>query len=241
MGNPPRPPRRPPDLDPPTRRPPHRDPLDPPRPRPPPFNDHTWHHIKNTLTHHNPDRHQHEADLADALDQLQRRTRNGTATPTEHTLDNHTASTRTPPDTDHDRPAHGDEREQQHEQAQSEPHQREERPQAVEQGHGEPEQHGCKDTPRHGDSTGRAGAGTAKGPGADTGQHLQPAAHQGLAARKDDGRSADPAVFEDEGQPVRDPDQDDHQDREDLDDGNGAQVPYTGLGLYDAEKEAELW
>ena len=168
-----------------------------------PFNDHTWHHIKNTLTHPSPDRHQHEADLADALDQLQRCTRNGTATPTEHTLDNRTAPTRTPPPTDHHRPAHHDRRER-HDAREQQDEQEQREPQR-----GEREQHGRQDRKRRaGRSTGHAATAAAADAGADTGED-----------RKEPG-----------------PDQDGQDD-----DGLEPQVPYTGLGLYDAEKEAELW
>ncbi|SHM27010.1 Mu transposase C-terminal domain-containing protein [Streptomyces yunnanensis] len=52
-----------------------------------PFNDHTWQHIK-TLTLHSShhDAERHEADLADALDQLMRRVHSGHATQTEQAL-----------------------------------------------------------------------------------------------------------------------------------------------------------
>jgi hypothetical protein len=60
-----------------------------------PFNEQTWQYIRTTLTRHtDPD--QHEADLADALDQLMRRARTGNATPAEHRLITRTAPTRTP-------------------------------------------------------------------------------------------------------------------------------------------------
>ncbi|MGW1563374.1 Mu transposase C-terminal domain-containing protein [Streptomyces sp. NPDC002144] len=52
-----------------------------------PFNDHIWQHVKTHALHgHNGDAEQHEAGLADALDQLMRRIRAGHATKTEQAL-----------------------------------------------------------------------------------------------------------------------------------------------------------
>ncbi|WP_249126009.1 Mu transposase C-terminal domain-containing protein [Streptomyces sp. A2-16] len=52
-----------------------------------PFNDRTWQHIKTHVLHdHHGDSDQHEADLADALDQLMRRVHTGHATTTEQAL-----------------------------------------------------------------------------------------------------------------------------------------------------------
>jgi hypothetical protein len=52
-----------------------------------PFDDHTWHHIRTLTLHgHHGDTEQHEADLADALDQLMRRVHTGHATKTEQAL-----------------------------------------------------------------------------------------------------------------------------------------------------------
>ncbi|MFI6689623.1 Mu transposase C-terminal domain-containing protein [Streptomyces sp. NPDC050485] len=61
-----------------------------------PFNDRTWHYLRTTLTRH-PDTDQHEAELADALDQLMRRARTGQATRTEENLLARSTPTRTPP------------------------------------------------------------------------------------------------------------------------------------------------
>ncbi|MDQ8708324.1 DDE-type integrase/transposase/recombinase [Streptomyces sp. LHD-70] len=61
-----------------------------------PFNDRTWKYLQTITTRH-ADHDGYEADLAEALDQLMRRTRTGTATRTEkHLLARH-ATTRTPP------------------------------------------------------------------------------------------------------------------------------------------------
>ncbi|WP_225827103.1 hypothetical protein [Streptomyces naphthomycinicus] len=52
-----------------------------------PFNDHTWQHIRTHAQRSNhDDSQQHEADLADALDQLMRRVNSGHATSTEQAL-----------------------------------------------------------------------------------------------------------------------------------------------------------
>ncbi|WP_353850170.1 Mu transposase C-terminal domain-containing protein [Streptomyces phaeoluteigriseus] len=52
-----------------------------------PFNDRTWQHIRTLALHGNHhDAEQHEADLADALDQLMRRVHSGHATKTEQAL-----------------------------------------------------------------------------------------------------------------------------------------------------------
>jgi transposase InsO family protein len=51
-----------------------------------PFNEHTWNHIRATVTHHRADPDTREADLADALDQLMRRARTGQATRAEQHL-----------------------------------------------------------------------------------------------------------------------------------------------------------
>ncbi|MGW5367476.1 Mu transposase C-terminal domain-containing protein [Streptomyces sp. NPDC004009] len=52
-----------------------------------PFNDHTWQHIRTHAVHGNhDDSQQHEAHLADALDQLMRRVHTGHATTTERAL-----------------------------------------------------------------------------------------------------------------------------------------------------------
>ncbi|WP_437043996.1 Mu transposase C-terminal domain-containing protein [Streptomyces sp. enrichment culture] len=52
-----------------------------------PFNDHTWQHIRTHAQHSNhDDPQQHEADLADALDQLMRRVTSGHATTAEQAL-----------------------------------------------------------------------------------------------------------------------------------------------------------
>lgn len=60
-----------------------------------PFNEQTWQHIRTTVTRHtDPD--SLEADLADALDQLMRRTRTGDATAGEQRLLARTQPARTP-------------------------------------------------------------------------------------------------------------------------------------------------
>ncbi|MER7057901.1 Mu transposase C-terminal domain-containing protein [Streptomyces sp. NPDC000351] len=52
-----------------------------------PFNDHTWQHIRTHAQHsHHDDSQQHEAHLADALDQFMRRVHSGHATTAEQTL-----------------------------------------------------------------------------------------------------------------------------------------------------------
>ncbi|MFH9015559.1 Mu transposase C-terminal domain-containing protein [Streptomyces sp. NPDC017943] len=52
-----------------------------------PFNDHTWQHIRTHAQHSDHDNsQQHEAGLADALDQLMRRVHTGHATTAEQTL-----------------------------------------------------------------------------------------------------------------------------------------------------------
>ncbi|MFE9813217.1 hypothetical protein [Streptomyces sp. NPDC005548] len=62
-----------------------------------PFNEQTFHHIRSHLARHrHDDGGQHEADLADALDQLMRRARTGHATPAETRLLNRIPATRTP-------------------------------------------------------------------------------------------------------------------------------------------------
>ncbi|MFE5038635.1 hypothetical protein [Streptomyces sp. NPDC056683] len=61
-----------------------------------PFNNATWQHIKTTTTQRG-DRDTHEADLADALDQLMRRAHTRTATPREQRLITRTAPLKTPP------------------------------------------------------------------------------------------------------------------------------------------------
>ncbi|MFJ3043172.1 hypothetical protein [Streptomyces tendae] len=51
------------------------------------FNDHTWQHIRTHARHNNhDDSQQHEAGLADGLDQLMRRAHSGHATTTERAL-----------------------------------------------------------------------------------------------------------------------------------------------------------
>ncbi|MFD7629794.1 hypothetical protein ACFV7Q_27860 [Streptomyces sp. NPDC059851] len=50
-----------------------------------PFNERTWQHVRAQAIRH-PDPDQHEADLADVLDQLMRRARDGDATRAEHRL-----------------------------------------------------------------------------------------------------------------------------------------------------------
>ncbi|MFF7977378.1 transposase [Streptomyces sp. NPDC007905] len=61
-----------------------------------PFNNATWQHIKTTTTRVSDDRDTHEADLADALDQLMRRAHTRTATPREQRLITRTAPLKTP-------------------------------------------------------------------------------------------------------------------------------------------------
>ncbi|KUN01289.1 transposase [Streptomyces canus] len=58
-----------------------------------PFNDRTWQHVRTLALHgHSGDAEQHEADLADALDQLMRRVHSGHATKTEQALVARTAA-----------------------------------------------------------------------------------------------------------------------------------------------------
>ncbi|WP_323178871.1 Mu transposase C-terminal domain-containing protein [Streptomyces sp. NBC_00568] len=60
-----------------------------------PFNEQTFHHVRSHLTPHgDPD--QHQADLADALDQLMRRARTGHAIPAETRLITRIPNARTP-------------------------------------------------------------------------------------------------------------------------------------------------
>ncbi|WP_406224239.1 Mu transposase C-terminal domain-containing protein [Streptomyces canus] len=76
-----------------------------------PFNDRTWQHIRTLTAHGNSgDADRHEADLADALDQLMRRVHHGHATQSEQALMARTAHTplpaaRRPP---HDSGPHAD-------------------------------------------------------------------------------------------------------------------------------------
>ncbi|WP_404871090.1 Mu transposase C-terminal domain-containing protein (plasmid) [Kitasatospora griseola] len=51
-----------------------------------PFDDRTWHHLRTALTHRSESPDHREADLADALDDLQRRATSGAATRTEQTV-----------------------------------------------------------------------------------------------------------------------------------------------------------
>ncbi|MFJ5220574.1 Mu transposase C-terminal domain-containing protein [Streptomyces sp. NPDC088354] len=64
-----------------------------------PFNDRTWHHIRTATLHsnHHGDTARHEADLADALDQLMRRVHSGHATKTEQALIARTPTAPIPP------------------------------------------------------------------------------------------------------------------------------------------------
>ncbi|WP_404962012.1 hypothetical protein [Streptomyces sp. 147326] len=63
-----------------------------------PFNDHTWQHIRTLTLHSNhSDTNSHEADLADALDQLMRRVHTGHATKAEQALLARTAQVPLPP------------------------------------------------------------------------------------------------------------------------------------------------
>ena len=83
-----------------------------------PFNERTWQYIRTTLTRHtDPD--SHEADLADALDQLMRRTHTGTATPAGHRLLARTPAPRTPLPPPH---PHHDQDENNHEQHEHDEH-----------------------------------------------------------------------------------------------------------------------
>ncbi|MEU7161953.1 hypothetical protein AB0A82_23210 [Streptomyces chrestomyceticus] len=71
-----------------------------------PFDERTWQHIKTlALYGDSGDAEQHEADLADALDQLQRRVNSGHATKTEQALVARTPAARHP---QHDTAHHTD-------------------------------------------------------------------------------------------------------------------------------------
>ncbi|GAB2885011.1 Mu transposase C-terminal domain-containing protein [Streptomyces mayteni] len=74
-----------------------------------PFDERTWQHIRATTIRH-PDRNQHEADLADALDHLMRRAHTGNGTRTERAILARTAPVKALPTTpprsplDHEKP-----------------------------------------------------------------------------------------------------------------------------------------